>query len=218
MISVRITEKTFGDTPILGQMSFDVADGETVALVGPSGIGKSTLLRIVSGLDHEFSGKIQRPDAIAMVFQEPNLLPWRTALDNLMIIHPDLSADQARDALVKVGLAGKGPLFPRQLSLGQQRRLALARAFAGKPQLLIMDEPFVSLDTEAAERMLNLTETLIASYRPATLFVTHDMKEASRLAHRTLRLERGEQGAHLSHDIEMSSEKLNEGPDVAGTR
>ncbi len=198
MISVAITSKRFGATPILGPIAFDIDAGETVALVGPSGIGKSTLLRLVAGIDTQFEGRIDRPGAMAMVFQEPTLLPWRSALENLTLLHPGLPRDRALAALDEVGLAGKQDLFPGQLSLGQQRRLALARAFAGQPDLLIMDEPFVSLDAAAADRMLTLTEALIARHQPATLFVTHDMAEARRLAHRTLTLEGRAEGAQLA--------------------
>lgn len=188
MIEVRITAKRFGETPVLGPMSFSIAPGEAVALVGPSGIGKSTVLRIVAGLDRAFDGEVQRPEAVAMVFQEPTLLPWRTALQNLTLVHPDLGDARARAMLARVGLKGREQAFPRSLSLGQQRRLALARAFAGAPEMLIMDEPFVSLDPELAEAMLGLTEELIAEHRPATIFVTHARDEADRLASRVLEL------------------------------
>lgn len=198
MITVSITEKRFGADPVLGPIAFDIASGETVALVGPSGIGKSTLLRLVSGIDTEYTGHIDRPKEMAMVFQEPTLLPWRSVLENLTLLHPGLPRQRALAALEEVGLSAKETLFPGQLSLGQQRRLALARAFAGQPDLLIMDEPFVSLDAAAADRMLTLTEQLIARHQLATLFVTHDMAEATRLAHRTLTLEGGPNGAQLS--------------------
>ncbi|MGC9418170.1 MAG: ABC transporter ATP-binding protein [Rhodovulum sp.] len=188
MIRVDIRAKSFGDTPVLGPVAFQIAPGETVAILGPSGIGKSTLLRIVAGLDADYEGTVTRPDRLAMVFQEPTLLPWRSALKNLTLVHRGLSRKSARDMLARVGLADKETAFPGQLSLGQQRRLALARAFAGQPQFLIMDEPFVSLDPATAETMLALTERLIAEHRPATLFVTHDRAEADRLADRALDL------------------------------
>ncbi|MEM9577893.1 MAG: ATP-binding cassette domain-containing protein [Pseudomonadota bacterium] len=197
MIRVAIKGKNFGATPILGRIEFEIAKGETVALVGPSGIGKSTLLRLVAGIDTGFDGSVERPDALAMVFQEPTLLPWRTALDNLRIVHPDLSDTAAFAAMEKVGLSGKEQEFPGQLSLGQQRRLSLARAFVGKPDLLIMDEPFVSLDPDTAETMMRLTETLISGQKPATLFVTHAMSEAQRLAQRVLSLRASAEGAIL---------------------
>ncbi|MBL3569649.1 ABC transporter ATP-binding protein [Rhodovulum sulfidophilum] len=184
MIQVCLLSKRFGAAEVLGRIELEVAAGETVALLGPSGIGKSTLLRIVAGLDPDFEGRVQCPERIAMVFQEPTLLPWRTALQNLRLVHPGLGRADAQDMLARVGLTDKGRAYPAQLSLGQQRRLALARAFAGRPQALVLDEPFASLDPETAEAMLALTERLIAEARPATLLVTHARAEAERLASR----------------------------------
>ena len=188
MISVDVHKKLYGSTPILHDIRFDLVKGETLALLGPSGIGKSTLLRLIAGIDVEFEGTITRPDSVAIVFQEPTLLNWRSVLDNIRLIHPHLSNDEARAVLQEVGLADKAELFPGQLSLGQQRRLSLARGFAGQPDLLIMDEPFVSLDAKAADDMLSLTEQLIANHRPATILVTHAPTEAQRLATRILTL------------------------------
>ncbi|MGY9047086.1 MAG: ABC transporter ATP-binding protein [Rhodobacterales bacterium] len=188
MIKVDVTRKFYGDTQILGRIAFEIKRGETVAVLGPSGVGKSTLLRIIAGIDHTYEGQVTRPEKMAIVFQEPTLLLWRSVLQNLMLIHPGLSDHAARGMLEKVGIGGKADLFPGQLSLGQQRRLALARAFAGDPEFLIMDEPFVSLDPQTAEVMLALTETLIAEVRPATLFVTHARAEAERLRARILEL------------------------------
>ena len=189
MIKVAIRAKTYGDTQVLGRVEFVVQPGETVALVGPSGIGKSTLLRIVAGIDTAFEGAVETPPAASIVFQEPTLLPWRSVLDNLLLVCAGLKRDAALHALDRVGLAGKERDFPGQLSLGQQRRLSLARAFAGQPEMLILDEPFVSLDPDMADTMMSLTENLIAEARPATLLVTHAEAEASRLADRVLRLQ-----------------------------
>lgn len=197
MIAVDITRKSYGDSVVLGPIAFEVPPGETVALLGPSGIGKTTLLRIAAGIDHRFEGQVRRPDNLAFVFQEPTLLPWRSCLQNLTLVHSNLTPAMAENALTEVGLAGKGDLFPNQLSLGQQRRLSLARAFAGSPEGLIMDEPFVSLDKETADIMLTLTERLIATYRPATLFVTHSAYEADRLTPRQLTLMSTPEGSRL---------------------
>jgi sulfonate transport system ATP-binding protein len=186
-LSVTIRRKAFGDNLVLRDLAFSVAQGETLAVLGPSGVGKSTLLRIVAGLDRDFEGEVSRPERIAMVFQEPTLLPWRRAIENLTLV-TEADAARAEAALADVGLAGRGGLFPRQLSLGQQRRLALARAFVTEPEVLLLDEPYVSLDAELVEEMLALTERLIAAKRPATLFVTHSAREAERLATRVLRL------------------------------
>ena len=188
MIDVNVISKAFGWSEILKDIAFRVEDGETVAILGPSGIGKSTLLRLIAGIDTSFEGQIARPDRVAMVFQEPTLLPWRTTTQNIALIHPHLSDDAVSQALDRVGLADKSEMFPAQLSLGQRRRLALARAIAGQPSMLVLDEPFSSLDPETGADMLALTRRLIEDLRPSTVFVTHVMAEAEQLADRVLML------------------------------
>lgn len=186
-LHVAIREKSFGATPVLRDLVFQVARGEVLAVLGPSGVGKSTLLRLIAGLDTEYEGQIRREGRLAMVFQEPTLMPWRSALDNLRLT-TGVDAGQAEAALERVGLHGKGALFPGQLSLGQQRRLSLARAYAAKPGILLLDEPFVSLDEALVGDMLALTESVLAEQRPATVFVTHAQAEADRLATRQMML------------------------------
>jgi NitT/TauT family transport system ATP-binding protein len=188
MIRVDVSSKCQGPTEILRDVRFQVDQGEVLAILGPSGIGKSTLLRICAGIDGEFDGQVERPERLAMVFQEPVLLPWRSAVDNLILTVPQLSRSEALAALARVGLAERAEAYPRQLSLGQQRRVALARAFAARPEVLLLDEPFASLDSVSAADMIALTEALIAETRPATLFVTHSETEAARLATRVIHL------------------------------
>lgn len=188
MIEVDIASKAFGAIGVLRDIRFGVGAGEVVVLLGPSGIGKSTLLRIVAGIDTDYRGHVRRPDRLGMVFQEPLLLPWRTVAENLTLIHPGLGEGGAAAALARVGIADRGAAFPRQLSLGQQRRVALARAIAGEPQALILDEPFASLDADTGAEMLALTRRLIAESRAPTLFVTHSAAEAEALGTRILRL------------------------------
>ena len=187
MIHIDVRRKAFGASEILHNIKLSIAEQEVLALLGPSGIGKTTLLRIIAGLDNAYEGKIERPDHIAMVFQQPNLLPWRHALDNLTVL-TGVSEEQAYSALEDVGLKGKAGLFPSQLSLGQQRRLSLARAFAANPQFLIMDEPYASLDDMRLQDMLDLTRMLIDKTGVATLFVTHSQREAEYLATRIVHL------------------------------
>ncbi|MDU9002747.1 ATP-binding cassette domain-containing protein [Sedimentitalea todarodis] len=198
MIAVDVKFKRFGDTEVLRDIRFTVDAGETVALQGPSGIGKTTLLRLIAGIDNVFDGGIVRPDRLAMVFQEPTLLPWRSAIENIALVHPGLGEDAARAALDRVGIGAKADMFPGQMSLGQQRRLALARAFAARPQALILDEPFVSLDPELAQEMLELARSLIHEERPATIFVTHSREEAASLSDRVLSLG-GQPATLVSH-------------------
>lgn len=188
MIEVRNLSKSFGEIDVLSDISFSVRKGETVAIKGPSGVGKSTLLRLIAGIEGDYSGEIQRAEKIAMVFQEPTLLPWRSVIDNILLVHGHLDHNSALAALDRVGIASKAAMFPGQLSLGQQRRLALARAFAGDPAVLILDEPFVSLDPEIADEMFRLTEDLISETQPATVFVTHIPSEAERFTRRILSL------------------------------
>ena len=189
MIRVHVRRKAFGATEILRDVRLDLAAGERVAVLGPSGVGKSTLLRIVAGVDVAYEGHVERPQSVAVVFQEPTLLRWRSVLDNLTLTHAGLQPEEARAILGRVGLAGKAGDYPGQLSLGQQRRVSIARAFVGRPDLLILDEPFVSLDPGLAEEMMALTEGLIAETRPAVLLVTHLASEAERLGDRICRLE-----------------------------
>jgi NitT/TauT family transport system ATP-binding protein len=180
VLSVRLTSKNFGDNHVLGQISLDMKRGDKLAILGPSGIGKTTLLRLVAGLDKRLVGSITRPERIAMVFQEPLLLPWRSAVDNITIA---TGADRqaAEDHLTAVGLAGRGHEFPSNFSLGQQRRLSLARALAARPDLLILDEPFASLDEKTSDLMISLAGNLIRESNVTTLFVTHSRSEADRL-------------------------------------
>lgn len=184
---VTLPGMAYSGRSVLGAVELVLRQGETVALTGPSGAGKTTLMRILAGLETRHDGQVEAPDRLGMVFQEPTLLPWRSLRDNLTI-PLGIPASPAEAALAEVGLGGRGADFPRQLSLGQQRRLALARAFAGQPALLLMDEPFVSLDAALADEMMGLFETLRAGRDVTTLLVTHSEAEAQRLATRVLKL------------------------------
>ena len=184
---IDLQSKSFGARAVLGPVRLSVGRGQRVALLGPSGIGKSTLLRIIAGLDRAFEGRVEGGDRLAVVFQEPTLLPWRRALENITI-PTGCDPDEARALMSKVGLEGRETQFPRQMSLGQQRRLALARAFAARPDILLMDEPFASLDPDTAARMIDLTGTLLDGSGAGLILVTHDEAEPARLGARALRL------------------------------
>jgi ABC-type nitrate/sulfonate/bicarbonate transport system ATPase subunit len=179
-----------GRLHVLGELSIALANGEVAAIVGPSGCGKTTLLRIIVGLDHDFEGGVTLPahGRLGVVFQEPRLLPWRTVEQNLRLVAPQASA-AALDALfATLGLAEHRRHYPGELSLGLARRVALARAFAVEPELLVLDEPFVSLDAALAARLRAEIVELVSRRPVTTLLVTHDVEEAIGLADRVLLL------------------------------
>jgi ABC-type nitrate/sulfonate/bicarbonate transport system ATPase subunit len=194
-LEVHIKHKSYhapsgGRLHVLGEFSIALANGEVAALGGPSGCGKTTLLRIIVGLDHDFEGSVRLPahGRLGAVFQEPRLLPWRTVEENVRLAAP-LASDAALSALfATLGLAEHRRHYPGELSLGLARRVALARAFAVEPDLLVLDEPFVSLDAALAARLrAELVE--LVSRRPVTTFlVTHSIEEAIGLADRVFLL------------------------------
>jgi ABC-type nitrate/sulfonate/bicarbonate transport system ATPase subunit len=194
-LDVTIKNKCFrtaagGRLEVLGELAFSLAPGEVAALVGPSGCGKTTLLRIIAGLDREFEGRVTLPahGTLGMVFQEPRLLPWRSVEQNVRLAAPG-AADSNLDALFRtLGLAAHRTYYPGELSLGLARRVALARAFAVEPDLLLLDEPFVSLDDALAARLRDELAELVNRRPVTTLLVTHNVEEAIGLADRLLLL------------------------------
>jgi ABC-type nitrate/sulfonate/bicarbonate transport system ATPase subunit len=194
-LDVHIKHKSYraasgGRLHVLGELSIVVEQGEVAAIVGPSGCGKTTLLRIVVGLDRDFAGSVRLPaqGRLGVVFQEPRLLPWRSVEDNVRLGAPEAS-DAALNALfATLGLAEHRRHFPGELSLGLARRVALARAFAVEPELLVLDEPFVSLDAALATRLRAELVELVSRRPITTLLVTHDIAEATGLADRVILL------------------------------
>jgi ABC-type nitrate/sulfonate/bicarbonate transport system ATPase subunit len=182
-----------GDAPpktVIEDFALDVPALSFTALFGPSGCGKTTALNLLAGLDRDFEGEVSRPEPsrIAYIFQEPRLLPWRTVEDNLRLVLDEPDEAAIETWLRAMELADVRKVFPTRLSLGMARRVALARAFVIRPTLLLMDEPFVSLDEPTAQRLrLLLLETL--RDHPATVvFVTHNLREAIMLASRIVLL------------------------------
>lgn len=197
-VLVEIAEKVFPgqdgapERALYRDFRLALEDRSFVALLGPSGLGKTTLLNMIAGVDHEFRGSVRfssgaRP-RIGYAFQSPRLLPWRTVLQNVLLPLPAGAEHEARAKAViaEMGLADAHNVYPERLSLGMQRRVALARAFALEPELLLMDEPFVSLDEANAEKLRDLLAELIARRPTTVLFVTHDSREAIRLADRVV--------------------------------
>lgn len=201
-IQVDVRRKVFppvGDREaqlVLQDIKFDIAPRSFLVVTGPSGCGKSTLLGIIAGLDKDYEGRIDlgtAGDRLTYIFQSPRLLPWRTVQQNIDLVLPDGDPRRAKipQMLERVGLSAAANAYPERLSLGMQRRAALARGFILEPQILLMDEPFVSLDDPTAQSLRQLLMELWHSHPTTVVFVTHDRAEAIQLGTRILRLTPG---------------------------
>ena len=182
---------TFGALDVLRDIDLEVRHGEFVALVGPSGCGKTTLLNVCSGWLQPTSGKVERPARQRMVFQQDGLFPWLTVDENVLMGLRHLN-DQAErrsraDALLAlIGLTGFRGAYPHQLSGGMRQRVELARAIGGDTPLLLMDEPFSSLDYLTRLKMRQELAMLLREQPRTVVLVTHDIEEAAQLAERVL--------------------------------
>lgn len=204
-IEINKLSKTFqmeqGSLAVLDDLSFSVADNEFVVVVGPSGCGKTTLLKLISGTIDPTSGDIflddipvtDPPESVAMVFQDFVLLPWKTVLQNVAVglkiqndEPPESRKETARHWIEKVGLDGFEDSYPNELSGGMKQRVGLARALAVDPEVLLMDEPFGSLDAQTKDELQTELLALWESEQKTVLFVTHDIDEAIYMADRIL--------------------------------
>lgn len=185
------TNKDGATLHAIGELKFSLQPSSFTVVVGPSGCGKTTTLRMILGLDQGYKGTItsaaQIPnlgeDTIAAVFQEPRLLPWRTVAQNVRLALPEALKQSSFDELFDIlGLQEVKDFYPSQLSLGLARRAAIARAFAVEPSLLILDEPFVSLDEPTADRLRALLLRVWQARPTTVLMVTHNVREAAELA------------------------------------
>ena len=210
-LNIDIEEKWFPGSaaPLLEDFHATIAPSQVVALVGPSGVGKSSLLRMIAGIDDDYTGSItvdgKAADAAppaGFVFQDSRLLPWLSALDNIRAVREETTEAEARDLLARVGLAGSENAYPAQLSGGMQRRVALARAFSVNPRLLLLDEPFVSLDAHLVAGVQRVFLDLVRDTRSTAILVTHLPDDAARIADRAIVL--GGRPARIVADIELT--------------
>jgi sulfonate transport system ATP-binding protein len=201
--------RSFDGRKVLSDLNLTIGASEFVALLGRSGSGKSTFLRILGGLDDDYEGDALVPARRSVVFQESRLIPWKKVLPNVTI---GLSSNQSGgtplrkkglDALGEVGLADHASAWPVTLSGGEAQRVALARALVREPQLMLLDEPFGALDALTRARMHILLQDLCVRHRPAVLLVTHDVDEAILLADRALVLVDG----HISLDVPIDLDR-----------
>ena len=201
-IKINIQSKVFKATSsntknhaALKQLNLEVAKGEFCSIIGPSGCGKTTLLNLISGLDNNLNGNIifdkekkVSDIRIAYMFQNPRLLPWLTVLENVEVVlsKEQKNLNRAKDILSIMGLKKFFNYYPSQLSGGMQRRVALARSYSSQPELFLLDEPFVSLDDQMANKLRDMLVNLWAKEPTTIIFVTHDLREAIYLADRII--------------------------------
>jgi sulfonate transport system ATP-binding protein len=186
LVSVKGLEVKYKEDVLKG-IFFEIGKGEFVSIIGKSGIGKTTLLNAIAGLTPH-AGEIHAPPKIAFVFQHDSLFPWMTVRENILFGNEKLTIEEMESVLVSIGLQGKEDAYPSQLSGGQQQRVAIARALSAKPDLLLLDEPFSSLDTFTKLQLQEWLQGLLQKNKTTTLLVTHDVEEAILLSDRVMAL------------------------------
>ncbi len=232
-LSVRIDRKAYpsmaGEPERLAieGLDFTAAAGQFVCIVGPSGCGKTTMLNVVAGLDHaaeatiRFGGKADtKSSRISYMFQTPRLLPWATVRENVRLVLPPQEADSGRaEALLEeMKLGDRLDEYPNRLSGGMQRRVALARAFVTEPELLLLDEPFISLDGPVADHLRGILLQLWRARPTTVLFVTHDLREAIYLGDRILFLSGAPSSVILDEPVPIERPRDVEDPRIEDYR
>jgi ABC-type nitrate/sulfonate/bicarbonate transport system ATPase subunit len=198
MITFENVSKSFNHLRILANISFNVRVHDVVAIQGVSGSGKTTILKLIAGILKPDSGTVRVPvSKIGFIFQDHRLLPWKSALDNIVLVlrstgcSDEEAREKAKKWMDKMGLAKFYDYFPAQLSGGMIQRVSIARAFAIEPEIMLMDEPFSSLDTELSASLIRELGQVLSEYKTTTLYVTHDHLQALSLASRIFQLENG---------------------------
>ena len=205
---------------VMEGLQFQMPPGEALAIMGPSGCGKSTLLRMIAGLDGDYEGHIRRSSSgrMGMVFQEPTLLNWRSVEENIrLVMHEDEDREAILDGILdRMELCAHRKHFPGELSVGLARRVGIGRALAALPSVLLMDEPFASLDGALAARLQDQIKHELTRRPITTLLVTHSFDEALRVADRLLVF--SARPSRIIADIELGAELLKEPARVAAVR
>ena len=224
-LEARDVTHRYGDLLVLDGVSLRVPSGEIVAVIGPSGCGKSTLLRILGGLETPSAGAVLARGAppqgslnpLTYVFQDFALLPWRTVAGNVALPLEDHGLSRAErraivaQALARTGMSDFADAYPRQLSGGMRQRVGIARALAVKPAVLLMDEPLSALDAQTRELLMDDLAGLWLRERFTAVYVTHNLAEAVRLAHRVVVLSRRPGRVRKAMDIPIPIEARRPG-------
>lgn len=195
VLELRGVTKSYGAKRVVEELSLTVERGEVVALLGPSGCGKTTILHLAAGVVQPDCGSIVRPSRIGYVFQEPRLIPWRTALDNVLFVagrsrhERETHRPRAEELLEAFGLTDAMHTYPRALSGGMRQRVAIARMLVRAPELILLDEPLSALDGARKDELQEVFAELLDARETGALYVTHDPHEARRLADRLILLD-----------------------------
>ncbi|PID96592.1 MAG: nitrate ABC transporter ATP-binding protein [Actinomycetales bacterium] len=191
MVKLEAVSKSFNGHRVLSELSFHLQEGEIVGLLGRSGVGKTTVLQVISGLTPPDSGSVRvAASRIGYIFQEPRLIPWKTAMQNVCfpLKALGLAKNEAelagRAYLARMDLMRFADHYPHQLSGGMRQRVSIARAFVIEPDLLLMDEPFSALDPELKESMHVLIREMLTQRPITALYVSHNPAEVSKIAHK----------------------------------
>lgn len=217
VLEVDVAQKSFRDQDnaevvAIEGLQFEVPKGEFTCILGPSGSGKTTLLQLISGLDFNYEGKIlvsgHKPaegPPLGYMFQSARLMPWLSVIDNILLIANEEAKkkDSPRVLLEKMELGSFLHTYPNRLSGGMRRRVALARAFVNEPPLLLLDEPFISLDAPVALRLRQLLLELWNEHGATIVFVTHDLREAIHLGDRILFFSASPGRLVLDHKVDL---------------
>jgi len=187
MLDIDIISKEYSNNKILENVKLTVNDSEFISIIGPSGCGKTTILNLISKLDKDFYGEIKSSFSnLSFIFQDHRLVPWLTVKENLLLVSQNKDLLRISELLKIVNLEEFIDYYPNKLSGGMKRRISIIRAFINNPDLILMDEPFVSLDYPTATNLKSEFLELCKKFKPTVILVTHDLAEAIHMSDRII--------------------------------